>query len=124
MGTPTTLAQTVDSEARALSRLAFEELGSAPGGIGALHRAIADRVFSLTGPPARPVQLAHTALTTASYTAVRGGFTLAGRAADLALQGRGRQLSTTPRGAAAIAAIQGLRGDVLERAGSVLHHPM
>src|SRR3954465_15572909 len=85
----TDLARTTDSEARALTRLAFDELGSAPGGIGDIHRAIADRVFRLTGPAARPVRFAHRTITDASYAAVRGGFGVAGRAADVALRGRG-----------------------------------
>ena len=50
------------------------------------------------------------------------------RAADVALESRGapadRPLSTTPRGAAALAAINGLIGDELERQGSELHQPM
>jgi hypothetical protein len=114
-------------ELRALSRLAFDEVGSAPGGIGEVHRAVADRVFRHIGPPARPVEAIHQAAATASYAAVRAGFGLAGHAVDLALRAGGAErapLSSTPRGAAAIAAVQGLRGDLLEREGNPLHAPM
>jgi hypothetical protein len=116
-----------DDELRALSRFAFDEVGSAPGGIGDVHRAVADRVFRHVGPSARPVEVIHHAAATASYAAVRAGFGLAGQAVDLALRARGADrapLSATPRGAAAIAAVQGLRGDLLEREGSLLHAPM
>src|SRR5207253_110393 len=62
------------------------------------------------------------------YAALRGAAGLAGRAADVALESRSappdRALSTTPRGAAALAAINGLIGDELERQGSELHQPM
>jgi pimeloyl-ACP methyl ester carboxylesterase len=111
-------------ELRALSRLAFDELGGAPGGIGDMHRAVAQRVFRATGPAAGPVEAIHRTVTAASYAAVRGGFGVAGRVVDLALRGRDVPLSTTPRGAAVVAAVQGLRGDVLEREGSPLHAPM
>jgi pimeloyl-ACP methyl ester carboxylesterase len=116
-----------NDELRALSRLAFDEVGSAPGGIGDVHRAVADRVFRRIGPPARPVEAIHHAAATASYAAVRTGFGLAGQVVDLALRAGGVErapLSSTPRGAAAIAAVQGLRGDLLEREGSPLHAPM
>jgi pimeloyl-ACP methyl ester carboxylesterase len=116
-----------NDELRALSRLAFDEVGSAPGGIGDVHRAVAERVFRHVGPAARPVEAVHQAAATASYAAVRAGFGLAGRAVDAALQAGGAQrapLSATPRGAAVIGAVQGLRGDVLEREGSALHAPM
>jgi pimeloyl-ACP methyl ester carboxylesterase len=47
---------------------------------------------------------------------------LAGRAA--AVTGRDRPLSTTPRGAALLALLNGLRGDALERESSALALPM
>jgi pimeloyl-ACP methyl ester carboxylesterase len=122
-----TLPTPPTDELRALSRLAFDEVGSAPGGIGGVHRAIADRVFGALGPAARPVEAVHGAIAAASYAAVGGSFGLAGRAVDVALRARGAAavpLSSTPRGAAVIGAVQGLRGDHLEHAGSALHAPM
>ena len=47
------------NEVGALSRLGFEELGSFAGGIGGIHRAIADRVFRAVGPQAAPVRVIH-----------------------------------------------------------------
>jgi hypothetical protein len=109
-------------EIRALSRLAFDELGGTPAGISGIHRAIADRTPLAGGPRAL-----HDAIAGVAYGAVGAGFALAGRAADAALARRratGRELSTTPRGAAALAAVGGLIGDALEREGSDLVEPM
>jgi pimeloyl-ACP methyl ester carboxylesterase len=115
-------------EVRALSRLTFTELGDATGGIGGVHRAVAARVFGLTGPTAAPARLLHDGISTGVYRALRAGATLVGWSADAALARRdahgGRALSSEPRGAAAIAAINGLIGDRLEREGSVLAQPM
>jgi pimeloyl-ACP methyl ester carboxylesterase len=122
------LVTTKPDELRALSRLTFDELGSATGGIGGIHRAIADRVFRAVGPSGRAVEVAHHTISGGVYAALRGAAGLAGRAADAALEARGapgdRQLSTAPRGAAALAALNGLIGDELERQGSDLHEPM
>ncbi len=104
-------------ELRALTRLAADELREATGGIGAIHRAIADRAFVGGGIP----KALHDGIAAVAYGAVRGGAALTGRAAEVALSRREtRALSATPRGAAALAVINGLRGDALEREGSPL----
>ncbi len=60
----------------------------------------------------------HDGIAGAVYAAVRGGASLAGLAADAALSRREvRALSATPRGAAALAVINGLRGDALGARG-------
>lgn len=46
------------AEVRALAQLGFDEIGGAVAGIGAIHQAIADRVFGATGPGATPVRVA------------------------------------------------------------------
>jgi dienelactone hydrolase len=109
-------------ELRALTRLAFDELGGAAGGIGEVHRAIADRAFGAVGPG--PARLLHDAIAGGVYATVRGAAGLTGRAAGAAVSGGGRSLSVTPRGAAVLAAVNGLIGDVLEREGSDLQEPM
>jgi pimeloyl-ACP methyl ester carboxylesterase len=112
-------------ELRALSRLAAAELGGGVGGIGAVHGAIAGRVFGALGPAARPVRLAHDSIAGTVYAAVRGGASLAGAAADEVLRRRNRgAISATPRGATALAVLNGLCGDALERDGSPLQQPM
>jgi pimeloyl-ACP methyl ester carboxylesterase len=111
-------------ELRALSRLAFRELAAAPRGIADVHRAIADRAFG----PAESPRAAHDAIASIAYGGVRAGIGLAGALADVALARRpvrdGRSLSATPRGAAALGALNGLIGDELERTGSDLQEPM
>ncbi|MBI5105889.1 MAG: alpha/beta fold hydrolase [Solirubrobacterales bacterium] len=112
-------------EAGALARLTLEELGLATGGIGGVHRAIASRVFRYVGPQSTPARMVHDAVSGAVYGGLHGGARAAGAAADLALRHRELvPLSTTRRGAAVLAALQGLRGDALEAQGSPLAQPM
>ena len=122
------IAKRPPDEVRGLSDLAFGQLADFMGGIRAIQRGIAGRVFSATGPAARPVELIHDTVSAGVYAGLRGGSALLGRGAGEALARRaraeGRELSTTPRGSAMLAAINGLMGDVLEREGSDLQEPM
>jgi pimeloyl-ACP methyl ester carboxylesterase len=99
-------------EMRALTRLAVEELHEATGGIGAVHRAIADRAFVGRGAS----KALHDGIAGAVYAAVRGGMTVAGRAADASLAVR-EPREVPP---ALLGVLNGLRGDALEREGSPL----
>jgi pimeloyl-ACP methyl ester carboxylesterase len=121
------ITQSSPDELRALTRLGFGELGAAAGGIGQIHAAIAGRVFppltAALGPIPQLVEVAHTTVSAGVYGALRGATTAAGRAAENAVPAR-RVLSATPRGAAALAALNGLIGDELEREGSALQQPM
>ncbi len=121
-------APTAAEELRELTRLGFEELRHAAGGVGRVHQAVADRAFGLIGPPGRPVRVAHDAISARVYGAVRGGTSVAGRAAVAALErrtpGDRAPLSATPGGAFALAAVTGLIGDALEARGSALQAPM
>ena len=112
------MTRELDALARALGR----EAGLGAGGIGAMHAAIAARVFSRLGPAAEPARRTHDAISAAAYAAVAGSATLAGRAAGAALPPR--ELSTTRRGAMALAVLAGLHGDRLEAEGSPLHVPL
>jgi pimeloyl-ACP methyl ester carboxylesterase len=109
-------------ELKALTRLTFEELGVAAGGIGQMHQAIADRAFGAAG--SGPPRAIHDAIAGGVYAGLRGAAGLTGRAAAAAFTGRGRSLSVTPRGALVLAVLNGLRGDALEREGSDLVEPM
>jgi len=124
----TELTESRGDELRALSHLGFGELGSAARGIGQVHEAIAGRVFRAVGSQGRVVEAAHTAITNGVYGALRGATAALGRAADSAIATRrapaAPALSTTPRGAAALGALNGLIGDELEREGSALRQPM
>jgi pimeloyl-ACP methyl ester carboxylesterase len=113
-------------ELAALTRLGLEELGSAAAGIGSIHKAIADRAFGASGggwgrvSPARAI---HDEVARRVYGGLRQGSSAVGRLAAMALAGRG-PISTGPRGAAVVAAIDGLIGDALEREQSALAEPM
>src|ERR1035441_4377936 len=100
------------NEGRALTALAFEDLRAFPGGIRDMHLGIAERAFRGVGPAARPVQVIHDALSRRAYDAISAGAARLGLAADAAIerQGIGQQvqLSTTRRGSAVIAALNGL----------------
>ncbi|HKH16564.1 MAG TPA: alpha/beta hydrolase [Solirubrobacteraceae bacterium] len=115
-------------EIRALSRLAAAELAGGADGISSVHDAIARRVFDSLGTRVQPVRLAHDAIARGVYASVRGAATTAGHVADQTLgrrePGDGRPLSAAPRSAVALAVVNGLIGDALEREGSDLHQPM
>src|SRR3954466_10470165 len=117
-------------ELAALTRLTLDELGGAAAGIGQIHKAIADRAFGASGPGAAPARRIHDEVARRVYGGVRpraSAFRRApppsGPAASPAVAGR-PPISLAPRGAALIAAIDGLIGDVLEREQSALAEPM
>jgi pimeloyl-ACP methyl ester carboxylesterase len=116
------------AEVQALSRLGFDEIAAAVGGIEQLHRTIAARAFGPQGLGARPAQVAHDAISGAVYTGLRGAARLAGRGAGTALAARQTPdlpaLSETPAGSMALAVLNGLVGDSLERRQIELHQPM
>ncbi len=97
----------------------------APGvvGIESFHTAIAERAFR----GASPAHAAHDAIASSVYAAVGAGAKAGHVGADgaLALRGPGgRSVTSSPRGAALVAVLTGLRGDELAREASALHEPM
>ena len=110
------------TELRALATLGFDELRLATGGIGHMHQAIAGRVFRAVGPGAALVRPMYGAITQGVYAGMGIGTRALGLAAAAASPPR--ELSTSPRGSALVAAITGLRGDVLEAERSPLAQPM
>src|SRR3954451_10899191 len=123
----TELATRGDDEARELIRLAFEEAAGGFDGLHAIHGSIAERVFRRT-PGSAPVHWMHDRVSGAVYGGLKGSVRGLGYAADAALARRPqlgqRVVSTTPRGAALVATINGLIGDTLEERRSPLHQPM
>ena len=115
------------NEVRALSALAFDDLRRFPGAIRDMHLGIADRAFRSVGPAAQPTKLIHDALSSRAYGAIGAGASGLGRAVDAVMErnGVGEQISmsTTQRGSFALAVLNGLIGDQLERDGSVLAQP-
>jgi hypothetical protein len=105
-------------EVRALSRLAFDELGGFIGGIGAIQRGASHRAFRAVGWGAKPAEFVYTGVTTGVYAALRGASRAVSNVADSALgrrdPGDGRLLSSNPVGSFAVAVIDGLIGDALE----------
>jgi len=113
------------SEAQALVRLGVEEVASAPHGLKAFHLAIAQRAFDGVGPAARPVKNAHDTVAGAVYAGLGHATRFGGRALEAAVGRRYTQLlSESPRGAAAIAIVNGLVGDTLAEERNELTQPM
>ena len=118
------------NELQALGRLAPEALDIvATTPAQGVHRAVADRVFRGLGPVGAPVRLAHDAIATGVYTAIRAGATALGVAAastaKLAAGARDvRPISTSTKGAIFQAAVNGLIGDRLEQQRSDLRIAM
>ncbi len=117
-----------EDEVRALARLTFDELARGVGGIGQIHGAIADRVFTQVGAQGVVARAAHDAISGAVYAGVGGCTSALGRVAAEVLATRGasseRLLSQTPLGGGIVGVINGLIGDELERQQSVLQEQM
>jgi len=114
-----------DRELKALTTLGFDELTRATGGIGAIHQAIAGRVFRVVGPGAVLVEPIHAGITRAVLRSLATGTRAVGLAAGTAAgRRRGQAISRTRSGSALIAAVAGLTGDALEAEGSPLAQPM
>ena len=114
-------------EVTALTRLTFEELARGVVGLGDVHGAIATRVFKYAGRGGM-AQFMHDAISGAVWTGIGACTSSVGRFAAQALEASGarpeRSLSPTALGGGAIAVIDGLIGDELERRRSVLQEPM
>jgi pimeloyl-ACP methyl ester carboxylesterase len=120
-------AQDVD-ELRSLTRLAFEELSGAAGGLHGFHLAISTRAFRASGPGALPARALHDAISAGVYGGVGGAARLLGVAAQAGVAATGardgRSLSTSPRGALVLGVLNGLVGDQLADEQSDLQEPM
>ncbi len=118
-------------EVRDVSRLADSTLRAATSGLCELQRDAAGRVFGAIGPAAAPVQRGHELVAAAVYGlvggALGGGARLAGlaaartAAARAAAAGDPEQSSATRK---TLAVLNGLYGDMLERAAPSLAAPM
>jgi pimeloyl-ACP methyl ester carboxylesterase len=85
-------------------------------------------VFSFVGPLGTPARVLHDSISSGAYKTVGLGFRAVGVGGDAMLARRrfeeGRPVSSAPRGAKALAALAGLRGDVLAEQESALVEPM
>jgi hypothetical protein len=116
------------AEVRAAGRLAGDVLAGGVGVVHDVHRAIASRSFAAVGPVARPIQRLHDAIAGAVYGAVRIAHAavphVGAAIAAAALPAEARSLSNTPRGDAALAALNGLWGDRICHRHPALALPM
>lgn len=115
-------------ESRELAELAFVELANAATGIGAVHRAISDRVYAAVrlgvGEFAAPSQILHNSIAEGVYRSIAASCVAAAEIASRTVDGGGTVLSESRRGAVAMGTLTGLIGDALAESGSPLASEM
>lgn len=111
-------------ELREAGGLGGDAAGWLAEAIGHLHRGVADRIFGVSGPGARPARVVHDAISGVVYdavgTGVRSGIRAAGTVAALGSDPGAPPLADGPRAAQAAAVLNAYVGDRLERTGSPL----
>jgi pimeloyl-ACP methyl ester carboxylesterase len=120
------------SDFRAAGEIVGRGLAAASGLVRDTHIAIARRAFTLSGRPARPVQVTHDVISKSVYAAVGGGLRLVGiagghvsatRVAATPSDAR-RHLADRPRGNVALGALNGAWGDRMAASASPLAFSM
>jgi pimeloyl-ACP methyl ester carboxylesterase len=111
-------------EIQAAGKLAGDALGGTGAIIRDVHRGVAGRVFKTLGPIGAPVKLAHDGISTAVYASVRAGLRMGPRAVAPLAPGGAGALHESPVGSAALAAVNGMWGDRIEREYAPLALPM
>ncbi len=109
-------------------RAAGDLAGRALAGTGTLvrdvHAAVARRAFAAVGPSGEPARGVHDGVSAVAYAGVRAALGALPRGAATALARSRRadapSIAASPRGALALAALNGAIGDALEREGSEL----
>jgi pimeloyl-ACP methyl ester carboxylesterase len=107
-----------------MGELAGQAIGGVGGLAGAMHRAIAGRVFGALGPLGMPVRVVHDGVSDRMYGSVRAGLRALPRGgAALAARRSAAEapaLSSSAGGSVALAALNGAFGDALVAGGSPL----
>jgi pimeloyl-ACP methyl ester carboxylesterase len=113
-------------ELAALVRLGFRELGGGAAGVGAIERAIAERVFTILGRSAEVSRWIHGGVAGSVAAGIRGATDALGRgtAPTMRTLAPERAPSTSALGSGVLSAINGLIGDALERDRSELAQEM
>jgi hypothetical protein len=113
--------------------LAGDALGEGVGMVRDVHRAIAGRVFRAVGPAGQPVRLLHDAISATAYGTTRGSHRVIPRVgAQVAIAAAptedeppdAERRPERPAGRMAMAALNGLYGDRLQRSYPALALPM
>jgi pimeloyl-ACP methyl ester carboxylesterase len=108
-------------EYREVGELGGELLDELTGVVQGIHSAVAGRVFRYVGPPAKPVQAAHSAIVDGVYRALRAGGAGLSKAAGFILSRReAPPPSATPAGTVTLGAVNGILGGELDERGSPL----
>jgi hypothetical protein len=109
-------------EVDGVGRLARVTLRGGTSRIHELHQGIADRAFRAVGPAARPVQVAHDAISGLAYSSVRVVLGVGARAVGgvASLRASGSDLETSRAGRVALAVLNGAHGDLLAREAPAL----
>jgi pimeloyl-ACP methyl ester carboxylesterase len=113
------------NEPAAVARLAGLGFAEAVRRVEEAHEAVAARSFTVSGASASPARRIHDAIAAGSYGAVQLAGEAAGSLAAIALRARppraaADRISASRRGSFALAALNGLIGDRLEREDSEL----
>ena len=100
---------------KAAGELAGEALSGAAGIVVDVQRGVSRRVFGMLGGVAAPVRLAHDGISTLVSASVQAGMRAVpsggGRVLALTAPANGPSLADDPRGAVALAALNGMWGD-------------
>ena len=107
------------TEIKAAGELAGEALGGVGSMVRDVQRGVTGRVFGALGPVGAPVRLAHDGIATLVHASVRASLSAVpkggGRALALTAPKDGTPLTDDPRGAFALAALNGMWGDRIAR---------
>jgi PGAP1-like protein len=113
-------------EVQDVGRLARVTLRGSTTRIHEVHQGIADRAFRAVGPPGRPVQVVHDAISDLSYAGVRLALGVGARAAGglASLRASGSYLDAGRAGRVALAVLNGAHGDLVAREAPALASAM
>jgi pimeloyl-ACP methyl ester carboxylesterase len=105
------------TDVEAMGEVAGEALAATGGFVKTMHEGIAGRPFGILGPFAKPVRVVHDGVSNAIYGGVANGLRRASRGGAEILARRagedGPSLASTPAGALALGALNGMYGNHL-----------
>jgi pimeloyl-ACP methyl ester carboxylesterase len=115
-------------EVKALGELAGGAAAGLAAQVSEVHTGVAGRVFGVLGPMGKPVQVIHDGVTARAYASARAlsGAVVRGSATAVSLTRaqNARSIADNPIGRAAIGALNGAWGDMLNQRHNPLETPM